>query len=220
MKWRRSCFGHFYTWLQTNRKIAGPCARGALDPLIGPCPGLVRIAPLPVLDSHCMCFGRPSTFCMPFVAFVFSASFQDPISKNDRMRHTCNFLNFVWDLLFALLMSCFTPHFSRNHTIFETTCCSPPLLGSIIMKNIPSPWPTRLTEKVPWQYNNSASKFAKSFANMCISCLLPLLGVNSVCHLLFHLCFIASVARPALGVPISWASGRHGTIEYKTQQMF
>ena len=43
-------------------------------------------------------------------------------------------------------------------------------------------------------------KFAKSIGKVCISCLWCLLGVNFMCHLLFHLCLYCSThVVPALG---------------------
>ena len=90
----------------------------------------VRIAPLLVPFAF---YALPSPIKNLALAWVLcTLCIQEPISENDCMQCTCNFLNFVCRVS-SLCPSCFTHPFFQFLMIF-LKMCSPPSAGSIILK--------------------------------------------------------------------------------------
>ena len=99
-------------------------------------------------------------------------------------------------LLFSFCSSCLTHPFFKKLSFF-LKMCSPPSVGSIILKaasmknHEKRPFRTPVWgEKSHFGATYCAWKFAKSIVKMCISCLWRLLGVSFACNLLFHHCIL------------------------------
>ena len=82
--------------------------------------------------SLCVRFLPPSETACGSTPVLFSPP--SPVCKNDSMHSTCNFVNFVCNLLFSLCFSCFTHPFLpiRCHLFLKNSF--PPSLGSMILK--------------------------------------------------------------------------------------